>query len=100
MEPERVKTGVAEKNLCFGTGSGVLGENGTDIFIDVIKSHDDLSYASKRSGMLKYRSPVSGSIATIILPSLSGRAATASAAYVAAPLEIPARIPSSFASLR
>ena len=47
-----------------------------------------------------YRSEVDGMTKTISFPALSGRLATSSAANAAAPEEIPARIPSSFARRR
>ena len=48
----------------------------------------------------RYRSPVSGKITTIVCPAEPGRAATSSAAWSAAPDEMPARIPSSRARRR
>ena len=55
--------------------------------------------AAKRS-VVMYRSPVSGRITTIILPSSCGRPAIASAAWRAAPEDAPAMMPSVRASLR
>src|SRR5581483_4843430 len=61
---------------------------------------DRVHAVSSNSQVLRYRSPVSGSTTTMRLRALSGRAAISSAACSAAPLEIPARIPSSRASCR
>ena len=48
----------------------------------------------------RYRSPVSGSSATIVLPSFSGNLARRAAAATAAPEEMPTSNPSYFASSR
>jgi len=55
---------------------------------------------SWKSQVDRYLSPESGKIATITFPLFSFRFASSVAANIAAPEEIPARIPSSFASLR
>ena len=48
----------------------------------------------------RYRSPVSGNRATIVLPAFSGSSASFRAAYTAAPEEIPTSNPSFCASSR
>ncbi len=56
-------------------------------------------FYSWKSQVDRYLSPVSGRMTTICLPLFSGLFATSRAAHIAAPQEIPARMPSSFASL-
>ena len=60
---------------------------------------DVLNISLKTQSILRYLSPVSGKITTMSLPSFSSLFANSNAAKVAAPDDIPARIPSSLASL-
>ena len=55
----------------------------------------DYDRSSSNSAVDRYRSPLSGSTQTISLPADSGRAATLSAADIAAPLLMPQVMPSS-----
>ena len=59
----------------------------------------NLDYAEKRA-VFRYRSPVSGSITIIIFPSFSLLLEIDKAAFIAAPDEIPANIPSSLTRRR
>lgn len=59
-----------------------------------------LRYAYLKRVVERYRSPVSGSRATISLPLFSSRLAIWVAAYIAAPEEMPASSPSVFAMAR
>lgn len=54
----------------------------------------------RNRSVLRYLSPVSGSTTTISFPALSERLPTLRAACMAAPEEMPAKIPSSFAKRR
>ena len=62
--------------------------------------HSSFFTRAWNSSVLRYRSPVSGRITTMSLPSLSGLPATCKAAKAAAPEEMPTRIPSCRASRR
>src|SRR5208283_4551998 len=98
VTPDGVHARVGEDHLQRGRGGRIplLG----CLYVTPYGREHGYSAASANSGVLRYRSPKSGSTTTTSLPAFSGRRATCRAATTAAPDEMPTRSPSSLASRR
>ena len=88
------------RKYCWRSGRGFQG--GCDLLVSplwlsslvtFLFSDKKVTYRSPNNAVDKYRSPESGSSATMVLPLFSGRRANSFAAHNAAPAEIPTRTP-------
>jgi hypothetical protein len=75
------------------TGIAQTDDNGVDAG-RLITHASEPRPSPSNSAVLRYRSPESGRITTMVLPACSGRWAMRAATAVAAPPEMPARMPS------
>src|ERR1017187_2707701 len=98
VSPHRVQARVAQHQLSTAA-CGRIPFSGR-LKISSHGSQHCYSPRSANSGVLRYRSPKSGTTTTISLPAFSGRGATWTAAQTAAPDEMPTSSPSSRAIRR